>query len=657
MNKLLFDGDKNDKGQNKRNVPLPPGKNQKPNKNLMIIFFFVGMALLLLYLVNNVNKVDSKKLSYMDFLTRVEAGKVDSVVIKNRDISGTLKGKVKFTTYIPYNDPNLINRLKKAKVNFRGEAKSGFSLLGMLISFLPWLILLLILWFVMMRQMQGGGNKALSFGKSKAKEFQSHMKTVTFDDVAGVEEAKQELQEIIEFLTEPEKFKKLGARIPKGVLLVGAPGTGKTLLARAVAGEAGVPFFSISGSDFVEMFVGVGASRVRDLFDQGKKKAPCIIFIDELDAVGRSRGAGYGGGHDEREQTLNQMLVEMDGFEATQSLILMAATNRPDVLDPALLRPGRFDRQVVVNVPDIRGREAILKVHTTDLPLSNEVDLSVIARGTPGFTGADLENMVNEAALLAARHNKKKIGTFEIEEAKDKVLMGPERKSLVISEEEKVNTAYHEAGHALLGYILPHTDPIHKVTIIPRGRALGLTQSLPVDERHTHTKEYLLDQITLLMGGRVAEDFVLSGSITTGASNDIERATLIARAMVCEWGMSEKMGPLSYGQKEQPIFIGKEIARHKDYSEKTAETIDSEIKSIVESGLKRAKVLLKMNVNGLEALGKQLLLDEVVDAEGLTKLFKKHKVFPIKKENPNIKKNALKTSGQKKTTSSKTEKK
>jgi cell division protease FtsH len=469
-------------------------------------------------------------------------------------------------------------------------------------------------WIFLMRQMQSGGNKALSFGKSKAKLSSSAQKKATFKDVAGVDEAKEELNEIIEFLKEPQKFQKLGGRIPKGVLLMGAPGTGKTLLARAVAGEANVPFFSISGSDFVEMFVGVGASRVRDLFEQGKKNAPCIVFIDEIDAVGRHRGAGLGGGHDEREQTLNQLLVEMDGFESNEGVILVAATNRPDVLDPALLRPGRFDRRIVVNQPDVRGREGILAVHTKKIPLSDDVDISVLARGTSGFCGADLANLVNEAALNAARYNLKSVRMLDFEFAKDKVLMGTERKSMIISDQEKRVTAIHEAGHALLTVLLPHADPVHKVTIIPRGLALGLTQQLPVDEKHNYSKEYLDDQIAILLGGRIAEE-ISSASVTTGAGSDLERATELARRMVCEWGMSEEMGPLTFGKKEEQIFLGREIAQHQDYSEDTAIKIDREVKKIVDGNYQRATAVLTERRAALSEIAKQLLAHEVLDGD------------------------------------------
>ena len=453
-------------------------------------------------------------------------------------------------------------------------------------------------WIFIMRQMQSGGNKALSFGKSRAKLSSSSQKKVTFKDVSGVDEAKEELQEIIEFLKEPQKFQKLGGRIPKGVLLMGPPGTGKTLLARAVAGEANVPFFSISGSDFVEMFVGVGASRVRDLFEQGKKNAPCIVFIDEIDAVGRHRGAGLGGGHDEREQTLNQLLVEMDGFESNEGVILVAATNRPDVLDPALLRPGRFDRRIVVNRPDVKGREGILAVHTKKIPLSDDVNIHVLARGTSGFSGADLANLVNEAALNAARYNQKVVRMLDFEFAKDKVLMGSERRSMIISEEEKKVTAVHEAGHALLAVLLPHADPVHKVTIIPRGMALGVTMQLPVDDKHNYSRDYLNDQIAILLGGRIAEEITMNGSMTTGAGNDLERSTELARKMVCEWGMSDAMGPLTFGKKEEQIFLGREIAQHQDYSEDTAIRIDQELKRFVTTNYERARALLETQPRG-----------------------------------------------------------
>ncbi len=630
----------------RRNVPMPPQRDPRQNRNVLF-FLFAAMLLMTFFLLLGETPQSGKSIPYSEFVTRLTNGEIKKVKIIDRDIEILEPGdkgrtRVANTSFIPYIDDKLMDLLRTHKVEVRGEEKSGNSFLSILLNLLPWVVLIFFVWFIMMRQIQGSNNKAMSFGKSRAKLIQGNQKKVTFADVAGVVEAKQELAEVVDFLVDAAKYRKLGARIPKGVLLVGPPGTGKTLLARAVAGEANVPFYSISGSDFVEMFVGVGASRVRDLFEQGKKKAPCILFIDELDAVGRARGAGYGGGHDEREQTLNQMLVEMDGFEANDGLIVLAATNRPDVLDPALLRPGRFDRQVVVDAPDVRGREEILRVHTRDVPLSSDVELEILARGTPGFTGADLENMINEAALLAARKNKQRIGRDELDEAKDKVLMGPERRSLVISDLEKANTAWHEAGHALLGYLLPHTDPIHKVTIIPRGRALGLTQSLPIDERRTYTREYLLSQITLLMGGRVAEEIYEPGNITTGAANDIERATQLARSMVCEWGMSPRLGPLSYGQKEMPIFIGKEISRHKDYSEKLAEAIDLEIKTIVEGCHDQAKSLLGKHNKGLAAIANGLLQKEVLDSKDLETIMKAHGIEkmsrPAKKAAPPVKK-------------------
>ena len=514
------------------------------------------------------------------------------------------------TLSFPLNYPDLYNLLRDHKVNTTIKDASSSSWVSMLLNSRRsscWGRF----WMFMMRQMQSGGNKALSFGKSRARLHSTQQKKVTFKDVAGVEEAKEELQEIIEFLREPQKFQKLGGRIPKGVLLIGPPGTGKTLLARAIAGEASVPFFSISGSDFVEMFVGVGASRVRDLFEQGKKNAPCIIFIDEIDAVGRHRGAGLGGGHDEREQTLNQLLVEMDGFESNEGVILVAATNRPDVLDPALLRPGRFDRRVVVGRPDVQGREAILRVHTKKIPLGDNVDLSVLARGTPGLAGADLANLVNESALNAARQNRKVVMMLDFELAKDKILMGAERKSMILSDAEKRNTAYHEAGHALVAGVLPNADPLHKVTIIPRGMALGVTMQLPIDDKHSYDKEYLLSQLTILMAGRIAEEKYMH-HMTTGAGNDIERATDLARKMVCEWGMSE-LGPLSYGKKEEQIFLGREIAQHRDYSEETAIRIDEQVKKLVQGGYDTAKAIIEERSEALVRIAEALLVREILD--------------------------------------------
>ena len=541
----------------------------------------------------------------------VERGDVQEVVIQGNNIQGKYKNGGQFKTFAP-NDPELVKSLrdKGVKIAAKPEDESPWYM-ALLLNWFP-MLLLIGVWIFFMRQMQAGGGKAMSFGKSRAKLLTENQHRVTFSDVAGVDEAKDDLQEIIAFLKDPKKFTKLGGRIPKGCLLVGAPGTGKTLLARAVAGEAGVPFFSISGSDFVEMFVGVGASRVRDLFVQGKKNAPCIIFIDEIDAVGRHRGAGLGGGNDEREQTLNQLLVEMDGFESNEGVILVAATNRPDVLDPALLRPGRFDRHVVVPRPDIKGREGILQVHTRKVPLSTNVDVSVLARSTPGFTGADLENLVNEAALLAARNDKEKVDMLDLELAKDKVMMGAERRSMIISDEEKRNTAYHEAGHALVAKLLPGADPIHKVTIIPRGMALGLTQQLPIDEKHTYAREYLLNNLVILFGGRVAEELVLQ-HITTGAGNDIEKATDLARRMVCEWGMSEKLGPMTFGKKEGEIFLGRDFTQKVDYSKNTAVEIDTEVRRIIQESYNRAKNLLTNNLRLLHEVAQKLLEKEVLD--------------------------------------------
>jgi cell division protease FtsH len=585
-----------------------------------IIFWLLIVAgALLLYKLVNPNSKNSSAIDLTTLDAKVMAGELKQLTAEQNEIIAIDKGGAEYRAPLT-NEHIKRDILTKAYEVVNGQPrvakvddKSGSSSMiwPMLITWAP-LLFIIGIWVFMLRQMQSGGNKALSFGKSRAKLLNNQQKRVTFKDVAGVEEAKEELQEIIEFLKEPQKFQKLGGRIPKGVLMMGPPGTGKTLLARAIAGEANVPFFSISGSDFVEMFVGVGASRVRDLFEQGKKNAPCIIFIDEIDAVGRHRGAGLGGGHDEREQTLNQLLVEMDGFESNDGVILIASTNRPDVLDPALLRPGRFDRRVVVSRPDVRGREGILKVHTRKIPLSEDVDISVIARGTPGFTGADLANLVNEAALNAARYNKKFVAMGDFELAKDKVLMGAERKSMVISNEEKRVTAYHEAGHTLVGLKVPNADPVHKVTIIPRGMALGVTQQLPEGDRHNYTEEYLLGQIAILMGGRIAEQTFL-GSITTGASNDIERATELARAMVCEYGMSA-MGPLTFGKKEEQIFLGREIAQHRDFSEDTAIKIDQEVKGIVTRQFDRAQTIIQENKDTLIRLAEALLERESLDA-------------------------------------------
>ncbi len=589
-------------------------------KNLAL-WLVISLIMILLFNLFNTRTPTSDRMIFSEFMSHVEKGEVNEVEIQGNTVAGTLKDGKKFRTVTPPNDPELVKTLRANDVRITVKpAEESPWYVQALISWFP-MLLLIGVWIFFMRQMQAGGGKAMSFGKSKAKLHSDQSKKVTFEDVAGIDEAKEEVQEIIAFLKDPKKFTKLGGRIPKGVLLVGSPGSGKTLLARAIAGEAGVPFFSISGSDFVEMFVGVGASRVRDLFIQGKKNAPCIIFIDEIDAVGRHRGAGLGGGHDEREQTLNQLLVEMDGFESNEGVILIAATNRPDVLDPALLRPGRFDRQVVVPRPDVKGRLGILKVHTKRTPLAPDVDLQVLARGTPGFSGADLANLVNEAALLAARQGKSKLDMRDFEMAKDKVLMGSERRSVVISEEEKRVTAYHEGGHTLVAALIPGTDPLHKVTIIPRGRALGLTQQLPIDEKHTYPKDYLLNQIAILMGGRAAEEVVLQRE-TTGAGNDIERATELARKMVCEWGMSDKLGPLAYGKKEEQIFLGREFAQHQDYSESTAVEIDREVKRIVSENYERAKALIRENLDALHRLAAALLEKETLDGPEIMRIIR-----------------------------------
>jgi len=570
--------------------------------------------------------------SYTNFLAKVQSGTVKDVTIylspNSAELQGEYRDGTKFRGVTLANTaiPEVTKTFQDQHVLYNYKEVKDANWITMLINFAP-IILLVFFWIFMMKQMQAGGNKALSFGKSRARLLTAQQKKATFKDVAGIDEPKEELYEIIDFLKDPQKFQKLGGRIPKGVLLVGPPGTGKTLLARAIAGEANVPFFSISGSDFVEMFVGVGASRVRDLFEQGKKNAPCIIFIDEIDAVGRHRGAGLGGGHDEREQTLNALLVEMDGFESNEGVILIAATNRPDVLDPALLRPGRFDRRVVVPRPDVKGREEILRVHTRKVPLSDDVELSVIARGTPGFSGADVANLVNEAALWAARQNRKLVMMADFEMSKDKVLMGVERRSMILSDEEKKNTAYHEAGHALVAAMTPGADPLHKVTIIPRGMALGVTMQLPIDDKHTYTKEFLESQLAVLMGGRAAEEIFLN-HITTGAGNDIERATEIARQMVCEWGMSS-LGPLTFGKKEEAIFLGREIAQHRDYSEDTAIKIDGEVRGIVHSGYTKARNILETRRETLESIAQALLDREVLDATEL-KLLMEGKPLPEK---------------------------
>jgi cell division protease FtsH len=584
------------------------------NVKTAVFWVVIICAVVLVYMAVKTGRGPTPaNLKVSDFVAYVQDGKIKEADITGSDVQGTMtEGGVakQFHTVIPPNYPEIYKMLQDKGVKYTWKESTGSGWIGILFNAVPVLILL-GLWIFMMRQMQSGGNKALSFGKSRARLHSSQQKKVTFKDVAGVDEAKEELQEIIEFLREPQKFQKLGGRIPKGVLLIGPPGTGKTLLARAIAGEANVPFFSISGSDFVEMFVGVGASRVRDLFEQGKKNAPCIIFIDEIDAVGRHRGAGLGGGHDEREQTLNQLLVEMDGFESNEGVILVAATNRPDVLDPALLRPGRFDRRVVVDRPDVRGRESILKVHTKKVPLSDDVDLSVIARGTPGFAGADLANLVNEAALVAARQNRKVVTQFDFELAKDKVLMGVERKSLIISDKEKRMTAYHEGGHALVAALIEDADPLHKVTIIPRGMALGLTMQLPLDDKLSHDKKYLESRLAILMAGRIAEEIFLD-QMTTGAGNDIERATEMAHKMVCEWGMSE-LGPLSFGKKDEQIFLGREIAQHRDYSEETAIKIDQQVRKLVEDAYTRARAIIVGRSDALVKIAEALLEREVLD--------------------------------------------
>ena len=586
-----------------------------PLQKNIALWLVISLVFVLLYHLFNQPKNTPGTLIFSDFVSTVEKGQVTEVTIQGENISGKLADGKAFKTYMP-KDAQLIPlfREKNVRVSAKPVEDSPWYM-NILISWFP-MLLLIGIWIFFMRQMQSGGGKAMAFGKSKARLVTDKSKKVTFADVAGVDEAKAELEEVIDFLRDPKKFTRLGGRIPKGLLLVGQPGTGKTLLARAIAGEADVPFLSISGSDFVEMFVGVGASRVRDLFNQGKKNAPCIIFIDEIDAVGRHRGAGLGGGHDEREQTLNQLLVEMDGFESNEGVILVSATNRPDVLDPALLRPGRFDRQVMVPLPDVKGREKILEVHAKKSPLDEDVKFGVIARGTPGFSGADIENLVNEAVLYAARFGKDKVYMSDFEFAKDKVLMGVERKSMVISDEEKRNTAYHESGHALVAKLLPGTDPIHKVTIIPRGRALGLTQQLPEDEKHTYPKKYLLNNIAILLGGRAAEELILK-DFTTGAGNDIERATDLARKMVCEWGMSETMGPLAYGKKEEQIFLGREFATHKDYSEDTAKRIDQEVTKLVSSSYERAKQLLIDHMDLLNKIASELLEKEVLNTAEL----------------------------------------
>ena len=604
------------------------------NSTVKSIVFWIVIIVCLLALWSIVQKgtnlsgAKDTEVAYSELLDKIDAQQVQDVTIQGTELHGHLKGSPKdqFHTTIPTSTDMLIDKLHTAKVNFQLKDPQSNLFWPLLINIGPF-ILLGAIWFFMLRQMQSGGNKALSFGKSRARLLSMQQKKITFKDVAGVDEAKEELKEIIEYLREPQKFQKLGGRIPKGVLLVGPPGTGKTLLARAVAGEANVPFFSISGSDFVEMFVGVGASRVRDLFEQGKKNAPCIIFIDEIDAVGRHRGAGLGGGHDEREQTLNQLLVEMDGFESNDGVILVAATNRPDVLDPALLRPGRFDRRVVVGLPDVRGREEILRVHIRKIPIADDVNLNVLARGTPGFSGADLANMVNEAALNAARVNRKQVTMYDCELAKDKVLMGAERKSMLLTDEEKKVTAYHEAGHALVSYLRAHSDPIHKVTIIPRGMALGVTVYLP-DDRHNYTREYLETRLATAYGGRVAEEVFLN-QMSTGAGSDIETATDLARRMVCEYGMS-RLGPLTFGKKEEQIFLGREIAQHRDFSEETARQIDLEVRRLIDEAYQSAHAIIEANQDAMHRIAAALLERETIDAEEVRLLIEGKELPPVR---------------------------
>jgi len=638
-------------------MPPRPRKGEDPMKqpdsgwkrNSRSIIFWLVFFLIVIVVVRYISSPtsDRAEITYTELLQQLEQGNISDVTFVDREVRGKfktkympegLKGRTEgvsgFLARIPFADTDLVTKMSEAEVKISAE-KSDEGWVGYLITLAPFLLIIL-LWVFIVRQMQGAGPKGLfTFGKSRAKLMSEDRPKVTFNDVAGCDEAKEELAEVIEFLKEPGRFQKLGGKIPKGALLVGPPGTGKTLLARAVAGEAGVPFFSMSGSDFVEMFVGVGASRVRDLFDQGKKSAPCIIFIDEIDAVGRLRGAGLGGGHDEREQTLNQLLVEMDGFESNDGVILVAATNRPDVLDPALLRPGRFDRQIVVNLPDVKGREGILKVHMKKINVSDDVDIRVIARGTPGMSGADLANVVNEAALLAARRNAEKVAMVDLEMAKDKVMMGAERRSLVISDEEKRTTAYHEAGHALVGKLIPKADPVYKVTIIPRGLALGVTSFLPTEEKHTYSKEYLETKLIYLMGGRAAEKLVFD-QLTTGAGSDIERATDLARRMVCSWGMSENLGPLTFGKAREEIFLGREIAQHRDYSEKTAQQIDEEVRRIVERSYAQAEEILQGNLDKLHLLATALLEHEILDSDEIDQILRGEKLSkqPVNAKQP-----------------------
>ena len=589
--------------------------NFSRNVALWVVIGLLVFALFNLFQGSSTQRGPQTTLAFSDFLVSVDSGEVRDVVIKGNNVTGHYRDGRNFGTYTP-NDPTLIEKLNKKGVRITAQPSEDGSptLWGILISWFP-MLLLIGVWIFFMRQMQGGTGKAMGFGKSKAKLLTETAGRVTFDDVAGIEEAKQEVEEVVDFLRDPQRYQRLGGKIPKGCLLIGPPGTGKTLLARAIAGEANVPFFTISGSDFVEMFVGVGASRVRDMFDQAKKQAPCIIFIDELDAVGRHRGAGLGGGHDEREQTLNQMLVEMDGFEGSEGIIVIAATNRPDVLDPALLRPGRFDRQVVVPLPDIRGREQILKVHMRKVPLDDDVKPGIIARGTPGFSGADLANLVNEAALFAAREDKRVVSMLQFELAKDKIIMGTERRSMVMSEEEKLNTAYHEAGHAIVGYLMPEHDPVYKVTIIPRGRALGVTMYLPEEDRYSTSKQRLQSHISTLFGGRIAEEMINGpDGVTTGASNDIERATEIARNMVTKWGLSDRLGPLTYSEDDGEVFLGRSVTQHKQVSDDTAHTIDEEVRKIIDVNYERADRILKENIEKLHVMAKALMMYETIDS-------------------------------------------
>ncbi len=643
--------ERNNSGKDRKSLKLPkregqgPGKGKRglpPGRPLRTLTLWIALTLITVLVIQfyYTAKPKEQEIPYDRLMKEIQAGNIKKIEMVDKQVTGELssEGKMtvdgkevsfaKFKSYLPVEDPELPKLIMQKNPNAEITSKAeGTPWAGILITWLP-ILLIVGFWLFVIRQMQSGGSTAMKFGKSKAKVLLESAPRVTFKDVAGADEAKQELEEVIEFLKDPRKFQTLGGRIPKGALLLGPPGTGKTLLARAVAGEAGVPFFSMSGSDFVEMFVGVGASRVRDLFEQGKKHAPCIIFIDEIDAVGRHRGAGLGGGHDEREQTLNQLLVEMDGFESNEGVILIAATNRPDVLDPALLRPGRFDRQIVVDWPDVRGREGILKVHTRKIPLEEDVDLKVLARGTPGMSGADLANMVNEAALLAARRNHKKVAALDFEDAKDKVMMGTERRSLIMSEVERKTTSLHEAGHALVAWLLPNTDPVHKVTIIPRGTALGVTHFLPVDEKHNLSKSYLLSVLTVDMGGRAAEKLVLN-QLSNGAAMDIEHATNLARRMVCAWGMSEKLGPLTFGKREEMIFLGKEISQQRDYSERTALLIDEEVRNIVEGAYQKAYELLEKNRDKLDSLSNALLEREILDHEEIDKVLSGEELEPL----------------------------